>query len=148
MFRKALEADLPHVQELVDVLYQSDPNTQDVTTNVRRTFLEFESKPDKGQLIVFEDDSKIVGYCIIIFFWSNEYGGNVIDIDEICIAQDKRRSSIATDLINWLETTFADDAVGFSLEIAHHNSPAQNLAMKMGFSPVRNQHMIKITKTK
>lgn len=139
---------MPHVQKLADVLYQSDPNTQDVTTSVRRTFAEFDSKPDKGQLIVVEDNSKIVGYCIIIFFWSNEYGGNVIDIDEICIDQDKRRSSIATDLINWLETTFADDAVGFSLEIAHHNIPAQKLAMKMGFSPVRNQHLSKITKTK
>lgn len=146
MFRQAVEADLPLVQKLVDELYSEDPNTQDVTTDVARTFFEFQSRPDKGQLIVFETEGKIVGYCIIIFFWSNEYGGNVIDIDEICITREKRRTSLATDLLNWLETEFAEDAVGLSLEIAHHNIAAQNLAKKMGFLPVRNQHMIKITR--
>lgn len=147
MFRQAVEADLPQIQKLVDELYAEDPNTQGLTTDVRRTFIEFQNKPDKGQLIVSADNVNVHGYCIIIFFWSNEYGGNVIDIDEICIAKDKRRTSLATDLLNWLEEKFADDAVGFSLEIAYHNQPAQSLAKKMGFSAVRNQHMIKITKT-
>jgi ribosomal protein S18 acetylase RimI-like enzyme len=146
MFRKAVEADLPQVQKLVDELYAQDPNTQGVTTDIKRTFFEFQSKPDKGQLIVCEEGGNVVGYCIIIFFWSNEYGGNVIDIDEICVEKEKRRSSLATDLINWLEQEFENDAVGFSLEIAHHNRPAQNLAQKLGFAPVRNQHMIKITR--
>ncbi|MBX9952942.1 MAG: GNAT family N-acetyltransferase [Candidatus Obscuribacterales bacterium] len=147
MFRQALEADLPHIQKLVDELYADDPNTQGLTTDVRRTFVEFQNKPDKGQLIVFDEDGTVAGYCIIIFFWSNEYGGNVIDIDEICIAKEKRRTSLATELINWLEKEFSDDAVGFSLEIAHHNHAAQNLARKLGFSAVRNQHMIKIKET-
>jgi ribosomal protein S18 acetylase RimI-like enzyme len=145
MFRKCTEADLVPVQQLVDQLYAADPNTQDVTTDIKLTFLEFEKRPEKGQLIVFDDGGNIVGYCILIFFWSNEYGGNIIDIDEICVAREKRRSSLATDLIVWLERIFASNAVGFSLEIAHHNLAAQNLARKMGFSPVRNQHMIKIT---
>ena len=145
MFRKCTEADLVFVQPLVDQLYESDPNTQDVTTDIAVTFLEFEKRPEKGQLIVFDDGENIVGYCIIIFFWSNEYGGNIIDIDEICVAREKRRSSIAKDLIVWLEKTFASNAVGFSLEIAHHNQAAQNLARKMGFSCARNQHMIKIS---
>lgn len=147
MFRPAVEADLPQIQKLVDELYAEDPNTQGLTTDVRRTFVEFQNKPDKGELIVFDDNGDVVGYCIIIFFWSNEYGGNLIDIDEICIAREMRRASLATDLLNWLEEKFADDAVGFSLEIAYHNHPAQSLAKKMGFSAVRNQHMIKITKT-
>ncbi len=147
MFRRCTEADLPAVQQFVEQLYADDPNTQDVKTDVRLTFLEFEKRPEKGQLLVFDDHGNIVGYCIIIFFWSNEYGGNIIDIDEICVAKEKRRSSIATDLIVWLEKTFAADAVGFSLEIAHHNTAAQNLARQMGFVPVRNQHLIKITAT-
>lgn len=145
MFRKCIEADLPRVQQLVDQLYAADPNTQDVKADVRLTFFEFEKRPEKGQLLVFDDGENVVGYCIIIFFWSNEYGGNIIDIDEICIAEEKRRSSLATDLILWLEKTFASNAVGFSLEIAHHNLAAQNLARKMGFIPVRNQHLIKIS---
>ena len=144
MFRQCTEADLPHVQQLVDELYREDPNTQDVTADIRKTFAELENHPEKGRLIIFDDHGSIVGYCIIIFFWSNEYGGNVIDIDEICIAREKRRSAIATDLICWLERTFKSQSVGFSLEIAHHNTAAQNLAKKMGFVPVRNQHLIKI----
>ncbi len=144
MFRRCLEADLPAVQQLVDQMYEEDPNTQDVRADIRLTFFEFEKRPEKGRLIVFDDDGNVVGYCIIIFFWSNEYGGNIIDIDEICVAKDKRRSSLATDLIVWLERTFASEAVGFTLEIAHHNKAAQNLVSKMGFAPVRNQHMIKV----
>lgn len=144
MFRPCTEADLTAVQTLADRLYAEDPKTPHVRTNVSRTFQEFQSKPDKGRLIVFDDGETVVGYCIIIFFWSNEYGGNVIDIDEICIAQDRRRSSIATDLILWLEKTFAGDAVGFTLEVSSENTAAFNLVSKLGFMPVRNQHMIKI----
>lgn len=145
MFRRCAESDLPNVQHLVDQLYAADPNTQDVKTDIRLTFFEFQKRPEKGRLIVFDEGENVVGYCIIIFFWSNEYGGNIIDIDEICIVPEKRRSSIASDLILWLEKTFASEAVGYSLEIAHHNGPAQSLAKKMGFSPTRNQHMIKIS---
>jgi ribosomal protein S18 acetylase RimI-like enzyme len=126
-------------------MYEVDPNTQDVKADVGLTFLEFEQRPEKGRLIVFDDDGNVVGYCIIIFFWSNEYGGNIIDIDEICVARERRRSSLATDLIVWLEKTFSTEAVGFTLEIAHHNKAAESLVKKMGFAPVRNQHMIKVS---
>jgi ribosomal protein S18 acetylase RimI-like enzyme len=146
MFRQCTESDLPHVQKLADQLYAEDPKTPDVRTDVSRTLQEFQSKPDKGQLIVFDDGESIIGYCIIIFFWSNEYGGNVIDIDEICVTQERRRSSIATDLITWLEKRFAEDAVGYTLEVSSDNTAACNLVSKLGFTPVRNQHMIKILK--
>jgi ribosomal protein S18 acetylase RimI-like enzyme len=144
MFRRCTEADLPVVQKLVDQIYDEDPNTQDLVADIRLTFFELEKRPEKGQLIVFDDHGNVVGYCIIIFFWSNEYGGNIIDIDEICVDKEKRRSSIATDLLVWLERTYASQSVGFTLEVAHHNKAAQSLVEKMGFAPVRNQHMIKI----
>jgi len=146
MFRPCTESDLSCVQKLADLLYEEDPKTKGVRTSLARTLQEFQSKPDKGQLIVFDDGREISGYCILIFFWSNEYGGNVIDIDEICVAPERRRSSIATDLLLWLEKEFAGDAVGFTLEVSRDNAAAYNLVTKMGFAPVRNQHMIKIVK--
>lgn len=144
MFRQCIESDLTQVQILADQLYAEDPKTRDVRTDVSRTFREFQTRPDKGQLIVFDDDGCIIGYCIIIFFWSNEYGGNVIDIDEICVAKERRRSSVATELIFWLEKEFEGEAVGYTLEVSSDNTAAFNLVSKLGFRPVRNQHMIKI----
>ncbi len=44
MFRRCTEADLPAVQQLVNQMYEEDPNTQDVKADVRLTFFEFREK--------------------------------------------------------------------------------------------------------
>lgn len=75
-FRICTEADLPSVQNHVLSLYTEDPPGREMNpAKILNTFREFASKPEKGQIIVFDLSNKVVGYAILVLFWSNEYGG-------------------------------------------------------------------------
>ena len=143
-FRVCTETDLHAVQQLANELYLSDANTRHVQPNIRLTFRELSQKPDKGRLIVFEANDQIIGYCIIIFFWSNEYSGDIVEIDELYIAEKWRGAGIGTELFAWFESVFAGTVAGFSLQVAHHNTGAIRLYERLGFSLSRNQHMIRV----
>lgn len=144
VFRQCELPDVEAVQSLVDALYASDPNTQDVRPDVALTFQALSERPERGQLIVIEDHDRIVGYCIAVLFWSNEYGGNLIEIDEMYLVESHRASGITTELFAWLENAYPEQLAGFCLQVADHNRPALNFIEKMGFSPSRNQHFVKI----
>ena len=144
LFRSCVESDLTAVQTMCDRLYETDPNTSQSRPEIASTFMELSRRPDKGRLIVFQKQEKIVGYGIIIFFWSNEYNGDVIEIDELYVADSERGSGVATGLFNWLDETFGTTAAGFSLQVAHKNEAAARLYRRLGFSPSRDQHMIRL----
>jgi hypothetical protein len=66
---------LATVQQYVLSLYQEDPPGMEMSIEkFHRTFWEFTNKPEKRRVVVFDRDNVIVGYAIIVFFWSNKYG--------------------------------------------------------------------------
>jgi len=144
LFRICVESDVGRVQLLADELYDSDPNTKNIRPDLRLTYQELTGKPEKGRLIVFEAESEVIGYCIAIFFWSNEYRGNILEIDELYVSEKWRSTGVGTKLFGWLERTFAEEVVGFSLQVANHNKPALRFYQRLGFLPARNEHMIRL----
>jgi GNAT superfamily N-acetyltransferase len=144
IFRFAHETDVDALQSLADGLYASDPNTTNIRPDLRLTWSELNARPEKGRVIVFENEGELIGYCIAIFFWSNEYRGNILEIDELFVDENHRSSGIGTRLFTWLEHTLSDCIVGFSLQVANHNKPALKFYRKLGFLPARNEHMIRV----
>src|SRR5207253_10894766 len=90
IFRDSNEIDLPAVRSFVDQMYEEDAAAHGGTPDIDLTFKELKTRPDKGRLLLIERDGTPVGYAIIVFFWSNEYRGNSIDIDELFIAENSR----------------------------------------------------------
>lgn len=145
LFRKCTEADLDAVQALVDDLYASDPNTADLRPDVRLTFAELYAKPDKGVLLVAtNDDQVVIAYCIAIFFWSNEYAGNIIDLDEMNILPAYRKQGIASSLLDYLKATYKERLSGFACQVSRDNTPAIRFCRANRFSVSRNEHWISI----
>lgn len=144
LFRPCIQSDLPTIQQMADQLYAEDWNTHAVQTDVSLTYQELSLKPDKGRLITIEFDGEIAGYCIIIFFWSNEYRGNIIEVDELFIVESHRASGIATVLLKWLKRNFAENLSGFSMQVAQSNIPMLRFSKKNGFSNARYLHLFKI----
>ena len=140
-----LKDDLPSVQQLCDELYSEDPNISDLRVEIEPTWKEFSERPAKGQLIAIKDQVKVVGYCIIIFFWSNEYSGDLIEIDEISIASDYRGQKAGSQLFSWLRDKYPQ-CKGFTLQVAAKNERARKWYHQMGFVSSRNEHMIWILK--
>lgn len=148
-FRVSTPADWATLKPLMLALYREDPSPYPVTeANVGQTLQESIQHPEKIQLIVFEAvenqlPAQIIGYSILVFYWSNEVGGNVVFIDELLIAPTYRRQGIATQFFTWLEQIFARDAAAFALETTPANTRARILYEKLGFRPYKNQLLFK-----
>lgn len=114
----------------------------------KKLFLEFisDEKQGKAWLILFNDE--IVGYCILTFIFSFEYGGKIAFIDELYIKEVARGKGIGKASIEFLKTEAAKLSLKLLyLEVEHHNSNAQKLYLAAGFSlHKRNLMQIKINK--
>ncbi|MDX2241888.1 MAG: GNAT family N-acetyltransferase [Leptolyngbyaceae cyanobacterium bins.302] len=144
LFRHATEADWEAIALFILDLYREDPSPNSVTQeNIARTLRETIQHPEKVQLIAFELANAVIGYSLLVFYWSNELGGNVIFIDELFVALANRGQGIATQFFAWLEQAYGSQAVAFMLETTPDNDRARALYQKLGFHPYKNLHLIK-----
>jgi GNAT superfamily N-acetyltransferase len=142
LYRLCRREDLPAVQALVDELYETDMPEVGVHPRIAPTFDEFERHPDKGRIMVFDHDGQVIGYAIIVFFWSNEYGGDVIEIDEMVVAKLHRGKGFGSSFFAWLEKEFPDH-VALALQVSERN-PAKRMYERVGFALSRNQYLIRL----
>jgi GNAT superfamily N-acetyltransferase len=90
--------------------------------------------------VVFRRDGSVVGYAILIFFWSNDYGSNIIEIDGLFVDEMARGTGFGKMFtFAWLKSNFATISKGWTLQIAHKNERAIKLYEKLGFVVSRNQ---------
>jgi GNAT superfamily N-acetyltransferase len=148
-FRICTESDLEIVREYVISLYREDLPEREMTREMTAekfdlTFWEFTNKPDKGRIVVFDRDNLVVGYAIIVFYWSNEYGGDFIEVDELFVRQDDRGKRIATTFFDWLEKTWDKKIVALSLQTTPANDQALTFYQRLGFKNSLNLHSIKL----
>ncbi len=139
--RDCKKSDLKRLQELVDELYITDGGPNVNIPDIKVTFSALREKPEKGRLLVFDRGGTIVGYTILIFFWSNEFAGDVIDIDEILVTEAARGMGIAHAFFRWLKSTYKESAVGWSLQVRPVNKRAAKLYESVGFRSSANMHM-------
>lgn len=136
--------DVVYVQDLVAKLYSEDASVKDVRPDVTLTHNHFREHPDKGRLVVMRNGHQVGGYAIIVFFWSNEYGSNIIEIDELLIGEKWRGQGVGAAFFDWLRSEFATTSKGWTLQVSHHNERAERLYTKLGFKLSRNKHMINV----
>lgn len=148
IFEKASRSQLEVLQEFTACLYREDKSEDSDTMmsppDISLTLSELERKPDKGTLISMLKGTELIGYAIIIFFWSNEFGGDIIEIDELYVASAHRNSGVGGSFFEWLERTYSNSGRGFSLQASPRNVAAVRLYEKLGFISSRNKHMLKI----
>lgn len=144
-FRGAAQSDLPALTDMVHALYSEDPSPRQPTSeHTRNTFTELEKYPEKGRILLFESAGAIAGYAILVHFWSNEYGGNKIFVDEIFVLPSFRGKGIAKALFQYLEKGYSLQAVALELEVTPDNHAARRLYERIGFRPVKNAYFNKL----
>jgi len=141
------EVDIPEIIGMIKQLYQEDPEGEIIKEEkIFQTIEELKQFPEKGTIIKFVIDAKIVGYSILIFYWSNEYGGNIVFIDELFTKTDHRNQGIATKFIHTLiegKLTYLRDLKGVQLEVTPSNEKALNYYQKLGFNYLRNTNLFR-----
>lgn len=124
---------------LVLDLYGDDISGKPMTEQkIRNTIATLAAKPDLGSILMIETGDETVGYAILINFWSNEYGGIMLNIDELYVAPQHRGKGFATGFIRHLTETRYNEAVALQLEVSTKNHSARRLYNSLGFTPHPN----------
>lgn len=143
-FRQLTESDLPELEAMILALYAEDAYGEPMSSEkIRRTVQELVCHPQKGQIIIFSIAEAVVGYAIIIYFWSNEYGGNIATLDEFYVKPLWRGQGIGTAFLSYIAAMGDASVKGLQLEVTPTNERALAYYMRQGFRPVANRHLFK-----
>ncbi|MBF0278294.1 MAG: GNAT family N-acetyltransferase [SAR324 cluster bacterium] len=110
---------------------------------INKTIDELKRHPQKGSIIVFEVEKVIVGYAIIIYFWSNEYGGSFANIDELYVKPDYRDKGIGSHFLNSIGDSKKRGIVALQLETTPTNKRALEYYIRLGFQFSANKQLLK-----
>lgn len=110
-------------------------------SKIQKTIQQAQHAPEYLQIKLLKEEAMPIGYAILSAFWSNEYGGMVLIIDELYILPAYRNKGIATHFLN--ELTNSQKYVAYSLEVFAQNTSALALYKRLGFEVVERFFMKK-----
>ncbi|MDB5273765.1 MAG: hat [Chitinophagaceae bacterium] len=132
-------------EELLDMvmsLYKEDPDGAHMTPDkIERTIEFLSSHPGAGEIVLFTDTHHIAGYAILINYWSNEYGGTVLFIDELFVKKKYRGKNVGSDFIQHLIADVHDEYQSIVLEVIPSNEQAMRLYGRLGFKTASNNFL-------
>lgn len=101
----------------------------------KKLFEQFIEDEKFGKTWLISDENEIVGYIILTFVFSFEYGGLIAFVDELYISEQARGKGFGKSSIEFMKSEA--QKLGLKLlylEVEHHNSNAQKLYLSAGFS--------------
>lgn len=136
--------DYPIISKLMIDFYNEDITNKNISSDkINKTFIELGKHPEKGILLILESQNMIIGYCLLINFWSNEYGGNLLSIDELYLIPTYRNKGIGKNfVINIVEQKWITYEA-LQLEVSPTNKRAKRFYEKLGFKPNKNKRYIR-----
>ncbi|MGE0869485.1 MAG: N-acetyltransferase family protein [Kofleriaceae bacterium] len=139
MWRVARRADDVAIVEMCGALNREDPGPSPVSeSQIRRTLETLRAEPVRGIAVVLEVDGQIAGYAFLISFWSNEFGGEICEIDELFVVPSRRNAGHGQALFAALKRgeLWPGPAVATSLIVRPDNARALELYERLGFEPL------------
>jgi GNAT superfamily N-acetyltransferase len=123
-----------HVLRMMRELYATDAPELNVNpANFPATIDRLLDEPSRGRIVLFMRDSVLAGYSLLIPYWSNEFGGMVVLIDELLVESEFRGQGIARAFFAFIDADRPFGAVALALEVSPKNSHARALYESMGF---------------
>jgi len=142
-FRPFRDSDYSGLKAMISALHSEDRGGKPITDEkILKTVTELGRNPCKGEIIIFEKDNTTIGYSILIFYWSNEYGGDILHIDELYVKPEHRRHGAATSFFNHVSKAFKDKIVALQLEVTPSNVEAIDYYRRLGFRKSTNKQLI------
>jgi ribosomal protein S18 acetylase RimI-like enzyme len=129
---------------MIFALYREDEYGEVMSRQkIQRTVQELMRHPEKGTIIVFYLGETVAGYSIVIYYWSNEYGGNIAVIDELYIQPNWRGEGIGTCFLEYVVAAGGGSLKGLQLEVTPVNERAFAYYCQQGFELEKNRHLFK-----
>jgi hypothetical protein len=127
LFRHYVPEDYNELVPMIMELYAKDGATtlNDMSIEkINRTIAELTDNIQSGEIFIFEQEKAVVGYAIVTSFWSNEFGGRALLIDELLVKAANRNKGISTRFFNFLFDKKLYDEVVYLLEVGNDNKEA------------------------
>lgn len=145
---KPLEiADIEIITQMMQDFYAIDnyPMNIEVAKNL---FQEFISNEHLGKSWLIYSENEIVGYIILTFIFSFEYGGKIAFVDELFIKETARGKGFGKEAIQFIQQEVPKLSLKLLyLEVEPHNENAQKLYLAHDFE-LHNRKLMKYKVTK
>ena len=145
---KPLEiADISIITQMMQNFYAIDNYPMDVEV-AKTLFQEFISNEHLGKSWLIYSENKIVGYIILTFIFSFEYGGKIAFVDELFIQETARGKGFGKEAIQFIQQEVPKLSLKLLyLEVEPHNENAQKLYLAHDFE-LHNRKLMKYKVTK
>lgn len=133
VFKLASVSDIERLVELISELYAHDhlPFDDQTACSALQLIL---SNHSYGQIYLIWMDQKIVGYLVVTFGFSLEYGGRDAFVDEIYLQEKYRGRGIGKKSLQFAEEICRSQGVqALHLEVERKNVKAQTVYRNAGF---------------
>ena len=145
---KPLEiTDISTITQMMQDFYAIDNYPMDVEV-AKELFQEFISNENLGKSWLIYSENEIVGYIILTFIFSFEYGGKIAFVDELFIKETARGKGIGKEAIQFIQREVPKLSLKLLyLEVEPHNENAQKLYLAHDFE-LHNRKLMKYKVTK
>ena len=145
---KPLEiADIEIITQMMQDFYAIDNYPMDVEVT-KTLFQEFISNEHLGKSWLIYSENEIVGYIILTFIFSFEYGGKIAFLDELFIKETARGKGFGKEAIQFIQGEAPKLSLKLLyLEVEPHNENAQKLYLAHDFE-LHNRKLMKYKVTK
>ncbi|VTR97635.1 GNAT family N-acetyltransferase [Tuwongella immobilis] len=133
----------PNVCSMMAGLYAEDPPSSPAPIDRFPVTIEtLLTQPHLGTIVLIWEELPI-GYALLIPYWSNEFGGIILMIDELYIEAPHRGRGIGRGFFEWLTVNRRVDHVALMLEVSPRNHAARRLYESLGFTERSNRLLIR-----
>lgn len=127
------------ILSMMRALYAEDEAASPIDQSRFPANIEFlVSHPAQGLIVVFSKHGAPCGYALLVPYWSNEFGGALLYIDELFVVPESRNRGIGRRFFEYLDEKRPYNAVALALEVTPGNRDALRLYKSLGFRLRRN----------
>ena len=139
--------DISTITQMMQDFYAIDNYPIDVEV-AKNLFQEFISNEHLGKSWLIYSENEIVGYIILTYIFSFEYGGKIAFVDELFIKETARGKGIGKEAIQFIQKEVPKLSLKLLyLEVEPHNENAQKLYLAHDFE-FHNRKLMKYKVTK
>lgn len=92
---------------------------------------------------ILEQDGQVVGYALMVSYWSCEAGGKTVQLEELYLSERVRGRGLGSQFMEWLLREYEGEAKRFRLEVCPRNQRVKKLYERYGFVPLPYEQMVR-----
>jgi ribosomal protein S18 acetylase RimI-like enzyme len=144
-FKIAENIDVAILLILIQELYEIDGCILFNAVTARNALIQLLNNQSMGQIWLINYQNQAIGYVVLTFGYSLEYGGRDGWIDELYIQANYQGQGIGKQTINFLEEVCTSlNVQALHLEVEQKNTSAQSFYRRLGFEDHNRYLMTKL----